>query len=660
MGLWSRKRTARRQQSSAWLNRYPQRFGVGIVLGIILIITFGCFVPLLAQSPHTLAQNLADQNQFAQNIAEPSDSDRDGILPGDLELEEDTAEPPPPIIPTDIDNYWAADCIRELAQRRAIPIDEEDAQFYPAEPATWAIATAMLNLNLPTDGAYGGANVAETALQLPSPVNVLYTYPNQYYDPERVITLAEAVTAVVAKIELPYVARANAMVSASFSEGSDVPVYSREAVASALASGVLVNYPEPQRFEGSRPIVRGELAALICKARQESKLHSTIAPEWVARPQALPDQDQPDSELRGVWLTNIDSEVLFSRENLADGIQRLKAMNINTLYPAVWNSGYPLYPSRTAERLLGEKQRLWPGYNPAFEATQRDRDMLQELIELAHAEGMAVIPWFEFGFMAPAEYRLRDEHPNWFTHRQDGSGDIEQGVETFSWMNPLHPRSQQMLLLMMAEVLDNYDVEGIQVDDHLGMPVDMGYDRFTIDMYRQEHDGEDPPEDYTDSEWVRWRADHITEFMAKVSSVINFRRPGALLSVSPNPYPFSYNKYLQDWPTWDEIGLIDELIIQIYRDDVDRFVWELNKPATVTARHNTPTSVGLLSGLKGRPTNADLLREQLAAVRDRAYAGVSYFFYQSLWVPGKETSEERENQFQTSFVQPAARPVSLH
>ena len=648
MRAYLARRSAAKRQAQGRSRRDPQRFFMGIVLGMILVITFGWFTPLWAQSHTRIAQAIQAQ-------VSPS-------LPGELEVAPDEAmdeeaeeTPPPPVIPTDIGAHWAADCMRELALRRAIPVDEQ-AQFYPEETATWAAVTDMLNLSLPTSGAYGGASAAEAALNLPSAVNVLYSYPSRYYDPERPVTRSEAVTSLAAKMELPYVARANAMLTASLVDGDEVPVYGREGVAAAMAAGVLVNYPEPQQFEGNRAITRGELAALVCKARTESELRSTISPEWVARPQALPDQGQPDSELRGVWLTNIDSEVLFSKENLADAIQRLKAMNINTLYPAVWNSGYPLFPSPTAERILGEKQRLWPGYNPGFEETQRDRDMLQELIELAHAEGMAVIPWFEFGFMAPSEYSLRELHPDWFTQRQDGSQEIEQGVETFTWMNPFHPRTQQMLLLMMAEVLDNYDVEGIQVDDHLGMPIDMGYDPFTIELYRQEHDGEAPPDDYADSEWMHWRADRITEFMTKVRSVIDLRRPRALLSVSPNPYPFAYDKYLQDWPTWDELGILDELIIQIYRNDVDRFVWELNKPATVTASLNTPTSIGLLSGLKGRPTDIGLLTDQLAAVRDRNYAGVSYFFYQSLWVPGQETLEERETQFQTSFSQPASRP----
>ncbi|MBE7383472.1 MAG: family 10 glycosylhydrolase [Leptolyngbya sp. SIO1E4] len=630
-----------RQTSSRW-RRSLYRFWIGIVLGALFVITLGWFVPLLAQSPEQVMQTLT-----AQSIPD-SPGLEDAAVDG-------SPEEPQPVIPTDIGNHWATGCLRELALRRLIPVDDQ-ARFYPDDPTTWAALAEMLNLSLPTDGAYAGASAAEAALNLPSAVNVLYTYPQRYYDPGRSVARAEAVTALAAKMALPYAPQANELLTASLTDGQAVADYGREGVAAALTAGVLVNYPEPQQFEGNRPITRGEMAALICQARPESALRSTIPAEWIARPQDLPTQRQPSAELRGVWLTNIDSEVLFSRENLEEAVQRLKALNINTLYPVVWNFGYPQFPSATAERVLGRKQRLWPGENPAFEETQQDRDMLQEIIELGHAEGMAVIPWFEFGFMAPAEYSLLDQHPDWFTQRQDGSRELQFGVETFTWMNPLHPRTQRLLLLLMAEVLENYDVDGIQVDDHLGMPVEMGYDPFTIDLYRQEHEGEDPPEDYSDREWMRWRADKVTAFMAEVRRLIDLRKPEALLSVSPNPYPFSYAKYLQDWPTWEEMGLLDELIIQVYRNDVDRFVWELNKPATVTASRSTPTSIGLLSGLRGRPTDIELLTDQLAAVRDRNYAGVSYFFYQSLWSPGVETLEERETQFRTSFSQPAIRP----
>ena len=61
------------------------------------------------------------------------------------------------------------------------------------------------------------------------------------------------------------------------------------------------------------------------------------------------------AEIRGVWLTNIDSEVLFSKDNLRDGLRRLERLNFNTIYPTVWNGGYTLYPSEVAETNSGAK-----------------------------------------------------------------------------------------------------------------------------------------------------------------------------------------------------------------------------------------------------------------------------------------------------------------
>jgi len=63
---------------------------------------------------------------------------------------------------------------------------------------------------------------------------------------------------------------------------------------------------------------------------------------------------QTKTELRGVWLTNIDSDVLFYPEQTANAINRLAQLGINTLYPTVWNSGYTLYPSKVADLTIGK------------------------------------------------------------------------------------------------------------------------------------------------------------------------------------------------------------------------------------------------------------------------------------------------------------------
>ncbi|EFA74365.1 hypothetical protein CRD_00101 [Raphidiopsis brookii D9] len=67
------------------------------------------------------------------------------------------------------------------------------------------------------------------------------------------------------------------------------------------------------------------------------------------------------SESRGVWLTNIDSDVLFARERLKRSLKTLGKLNFNTVYPTVWNWGYTLYPSQIASRVIGKSLDPTPG-----------------------------------------------------------------------------------------------------------------------------------------------------------------------------------------------------------------------------------------------------------------------------------------------------------
>ncbi len=108
------------------------------------------------------------------------------------------------------------------------------------------------------------------------------------------------------------------------------------------------------------------------------------------------------TELRGVWLTNIDSDVLFERDRLTAALQRLNQLNFNTVYPTVWNWGYTLYPSAVAQKEIGRS--LDP------EPRLKGRDILREIVTSGHQKGMGVIPWFEFGFMAPADSQLALRH----------------------------------------------------------------------------------------------------------------------------------------------------------------------------------------------------------------------------------------------------------
>ncbi|MEM9449815.1 MAG: family 10 glycosylhydrolase [Cyanobacteria bacterium P01_E01_bin.6] len=352
-------------------------------------------------------------------------------------------------------------------------------------------------------------------------------------------------------------------------------------------------------------------------------------------------QSRPSqTELRGVWLTNIDSRVLFSQQELHHGIQRLAQLNLNTLYPSVWNWGYTLYPSDTLAQAIGES--IDP--HPALQG----RDLLEEAIAEGHRLGLSVIPWFEFGLLSPSYSELARQHPDWITAQQDGTTVVMQGRHPRKWLNPFKPEVQDLLLGMIREVVTRYDVDGIQLDDHFGMPVELGYDDYTIAKYREEHDGDDPPSDAKDPEWMRWRANQITTLMGQIVQTVKTIKPDCMVSLSPNPHPFAYEYFLQDWATWVENGWLDELIVQVYRNGVESFVNVLEQPDVRDMKEKLPISIGILTGLKNRPTNFDLIETQVNATRDRQFSGVSFFFYESLG--------DRDDQFQSLFPEAAQRP----
>uniref|UniRef100_UPI003EBDD2A5 glycoside hydrolase family 10 protein n=1 Tax=Okeanomitos corallinicola TaxID=3231550 RepID=UPI003EBDD2A5 len=357
------------------------------------------------------------------------------------------------------------------------------------------------------------------------------------------------------------------------------------------------------------------------------------------------------TELRGVWLTNIDSDVLFDRDRLQKSLKQLHDFNFNTVYPTVWNWGYTLYPSQVAGKAIGKSLDPTPGL--------QGRDMLKEIVTQGHQQGLKVIPWFEFGFMAPADSLLAKNHPQWLTNRSDGTQIVKEGIHERVWLSPFRPDVQKFIQNLIVEIVKNYDIDGIQFDDHFGLPSELGYDPYTVALYKLEHRGQAPSENPKDPEWVKWRADKITKFMKQVFLAIKADKKDCLVSVAPNPQRFSYEYYLADWQKWERMGLVEDLVLQIYRNDLNVFIQELEYPEVIAARKHIPVSIGILSGLKNRSVPIQQIKTQVQTVRDRQFAGVSFFFYETLWNISEEKAPQRQAGWQQLFPKPTTYPNLL-
>lgn len=352
----------------------------------------------------------------------------------------------------------------------------------------------------------------------------------------------------------------------------------------------------------------------------------------------------PRQEIRGVWMTNNDFDTLKDRAKVQDGVSQLRRLNFNTIYPVVWNSGYVMYPSAVAKRA---------GIQPFVLRGSDGRDILADLITQAHRQGLLVIPWFEFGFMAPPTSELALNYPDWFTQKRDGGETSISAAGEVAWLNPFHPKVQQFITDLVLETVTQYDVDGIQFDDHMSLPHEFGYDKYTVALYTQETKN-NPPTDPQDPAWMRWRADKITAFMVQLNQAVKARKPNAIFSISPNYYDFAYKFQLQDWLTWVRLNIVDELIVQIYRPNLQSFIANISRAEIQEAQQMIPTGVGVMAGLRTNRVSMQQIQSQVRAAQQRGL-GVAFFYYESLWNSAPEPVAQRQAGFQALFPSFMAR-----
>lgn len=347
---------------------------------------------------------------------------------------------------------------------------------------------------------------------------------------------------------------------------------------------------------------------------------------------------QPRQEIRGVWMTTNDKDILRDRRKVADAVSQLKQLNFNTIYPVVWNSGYAMYPSPVAQ-LRDIQPFVYRGLD--------GQDMLADLIAQSHRQGLLVIPWFEFGFMAPPTSELALNNPDWLTQKQDGSQTSNGAGGEVVWLNPFHPEVQKFITEIVLEVTTQYNSDGIQFDDHMSLPAEFGYDAYTVALYTKETK-KAPPTNFEDPAWTRWRADKITAFMSQLNQAVKAVKPNAIFSISPNYYEFAYKHHLQDWLAWVRLDIADELIVQVYRPDLESFISKINRPEMQETQKKIPTGVGIMTGLRNRPVSMQQIQSQVRAVQEYGL-GVAFFYYESLWEDAPESLEDRLSRFRTFF-----------
>ncbi|MCD8285099.1 MAG: family 10 glycosylhydrolase, partial [Prevotellaceae bacterium] len=286
-------------------------------------------------------------------------------------------------------------------------------------------------------------------------------------------------------------------------------------------------------------------------------------------PLALRAQMQPKREFRGAWIQCVNGQWQGMpkeqmQQTLTYQLNELQKAGINAVLFQVRAEGDALYPSRYEpwSRFLTGQQGLAP--SPYW-------DPLQWMIDECHKRGMELHAWIN-PFRAKTQGTPSLSSPY---YRQHPDRFIEYGG---LWLfDPGLPENRRYICFIAADIVRNYDVDGLHIDDYFyPYPVagQLIPDDNSYILYGKGRDRGD------------WRRDNVNAFIRALSDSIHKAKPWVKFGVSPfgiyrnkrsDPKGSdtsglqNYDDLYADVLLWVKEGWVDYCIPQIY--------WEIGNKA---------------------------------------------------------------------------------
>ena len=305
------------------------------------------------------------------------------------------------------------------------------------------------------------------------------------------------------------------------------------------------------RRMGRRTFLLGAGAA-VCAAAGLALRRGTspAAADSTPEPSADPNPALPAGEWRAVWVSYLEWAAMdFSTEDAfrAGVVQLLDnctGLGLNTVLAQVRPFGDALYRSSLFpwSHLCTGVQGQDPGFDP-----------LDVLLTEAHARGLSLEAWVNpyrlrsSASMPPAiaESSLLNTHPEWVCTVNEGA-----------YLNPAIPEAADYVVQGVAELVQNYAVDGIHFDDYFYPTTDP-----SIDAAQFAASGE--------TDLTAWRRANVTRLVKAAHDAVKAADPTLRFGISPQGNPDNdRNEQYTDLSVWltasGADAVVDYLCPQIY------------------------------------------------------------------------------------------------
>ncbi len=277
-------------------------------------------------------------------------------------------------------------------------------------------------------------------------------------------------------------------------------------------------------------------------------------------PAAFAAQAEAAEEVRGFWVRPWDLNSLAAPDEI---VREALRYNFNALFVEARYRGDALYiPNKNDSRYPNPEPR-----SPHLAGLPVDFDPLGEIVAKGRAAGLEVHAWVTT-FVAlnrdtpsPPGHPAA-QHPEWLS--QNGRGETRDRYG-LTWLEPALPQVQDYLYDVFADVVANYDVDGLHLDYVRYPSAEFGRHPKAIELYQSETGKTlDDARAFAD-----WRRQKINAFVNRVYDGISKLRPSCRLTaaVYASRTGAAYTDHLQDWTAWLAGGYVDAVIPMAYSRD---------------------------------------------------------------------------------------------
>lgn len=359
-------------------------------------------------------------------------------------------------------------------------------------------------------------------------------------------------------------------------------------------------------------------------------------------------------EISAVWisyteLSMIDedgSDEASFRAKISTMFDKCEKLGINTVFAQVRPFCDAMYPSEIFP---------WSKYLTGYQGDPVYYDPLEIMVDEAHTRGMGLHAWinpFRVSFDTDLD-KLSKKNPAKILLSDEKTKDRVVTADGGLYLSPASTENHKLIVDGVREIIRNYEVDGIHIDDYFYPSTDESVDKVYYDRYKKSGGK---------LFYDKWRLEVISSFVSQMYTAVKSERSDCVFSISPaGNITNNYEEEYADVERWcSEKGYCDWIIPQLYYG-FENEALPFDKACDNWSKLDTDGNVRMIYGIAAYKVNDSdeefdagngiIEKEISVAKATDNYGGIAFFSYSALADPEREVEFKNINSSVfTNFV----------